>query len=197
MKQRKLTLALLTLAAAAAFFWPRLSPVAAGALPEPQTRRSRTQRRPPARPARPRVDYSKFTHTTAAHRKDSCDSCHKSPSDNWARVRTSDSAFPDITDYPEHASCLSCHRQQFFSGARPAICSVCHTVVSPRADVRHPFANPAETFAGSAKARTRPREFGLVFPHDLHQDVMARSTSPAGETGAPRFVRASFAQDAP
>ena len=196
MKQRKLSLALLTLAAAAAFFfWPRLSAPAAGAAPEPQTRRARTQRRTPTRAARPRVDYSKFTHTTAAHRKDSCDYCHKSPSDNWAKVRARDTAFPDVTDYPEHASCLGCHRRQFFNGARPPICSVCHTVVSPRAGERHPFANPAETFAGSARAKTRPGEFALVFPHDLHQDVMARTH--ADDASAPRFVRASFAQDAP
>lgn len=193
MNQRKLSLALLTIAAAAAFFcWPRLSAPAAGAAPPTQARRARTQRRAPARP---RVDYSKFTHTTAAHRKDSCDSCHKSPSENWAKARPRDAAFPDITDYPEHASCLGCHRQQFFNGARPPICSVCHTVVSPRAGERHPFANPAETFAASAKAKTRPDEFALVFPHDLHQDVMARTE--ADDASAPRFVRAAFAQDAP
>jgi hypothetical protein len=192
MKQRKLSLALLTLTAAAAFFWPRLSAPAAGAAPEPQTRRGRTQRRTPTRP---RVDYSKFTHTTAAHRKDSCASCHKSPSDNWVKARTRDAAFPDVTDYPEHASCLNCHRQQFFNGARPAICSVCHTAVSPRADERHPFANPAETFAASAKSKTSREEFALVFPHDLHQDVMARTQG--GDAGVPRFVRAAFAQDAP
>ncbi len=194
MKHPKLTLVLLT-SAAVIFFWPRPAPVAAESAPEPQTRRGRAQRR--RTPARPRVDYSKFTHTSAAHRKESCDSCHKNPSDNWAKVRARDSAFPDITDYPEHASCLGCHRQQFFNGARPAICSVCHTVVSPRADERHPFANPAESFAGSARAKTRPREFALNFPHDLHQDVLARAPSPAAGTGAPRFVRAAFVQDAP
>ncbi|HEX8351987.1 MAG TPA: cytochrome c3 family protein [Pyrinomonadaceae bacterium] len=198
MKHRKLTISLLTFAAAAAFFWPRLAASAAGAAPEPQARRGRAQqRRPPARAARPRVDYSKFSHYTAAHRKDSCDSCHKSPSDNWAKVRGRDAAFPDVTDYPEHASCLNCHRRQFFSGARPVICSVCHTVVSPRAGERHAFANPAEPFARSAKAKTSPTQFALIFPHDVHQDVMARSPSPADGRGAPRFVRAAFAQDAP
>ncbi|HEY0172042.1 MAG TPA: cytochrome c3 family protein [Pyrinomonadaceae bacterium] len=191
MKHRKLSLALLTLAAASAFFWPR--PARGSAAPEPQRRRARVQRRAPARP---RVDYTKFTHTTAAHRKNSCASCHKSPSDNWARVRARDAAFPDITDYPEHASCLGCHRQQFFNGARPPICSVCHTVVSPRAGDRHPFANPSDAFARSAKAKRSLHEFALVFPHDVHQDVMARAPSGV-EDGAARFVRAAFAQDAP
>jgi hypothetical protein len=198
MKHRKLLLVLLTFATAAALFWPRPSPAsAAGAAPAPQSRRRTQQRRPPARAARPRVDYSKFNHSTAAHRKDSCASCHQTPSDNWAKVRARDTAFPDITDYPEHASCLNCHRQQFFVGARPVICSVCHTVVSPRAGERHPFANPAESFARSALAKTMPREFALIFPHDVHQDVMARAPSADADPDASRFVRASFAQDAP
>jgi hypothetical protein len=196
MKHRKLLLALLTFAAAAAFFWSRPAPASA-AEAAPQSRRRTQQRRPRARAARPRVDYSKFSHSTAAHRKDSCASCHQTPSDNWTKVRARDAAFPDITDYPEHASCLNCHRQQFFVGARPVICSVCHTVVSPRAGERHPFANPAETFARSALAKTSPREFALIFPHDVHQDVMARAPSADADPDAPRFVRASFAQDAP
>src|SRR5688572_31194337 len=40
---------------------------------------------------------------------------------------TTDSKFPDIVDYPNHTACVSCHRPQFFKGARPPICSVCHT----------------------------------------------------------------------
>ncbi|HEX8722410.1 MAG TPA: hypothetical protein VF736_17475, partial [Pyrinomonadaceae bacterium] len=159
----------------------------------PQTRRQRAQRRAPARP---RVDYARFTHQTAAHRKDSCSSCHKSPSDNWRQARARDAAFPDITDYPEHASCLDCHRRQFFTGARPAICSVCHTVVSPRAGDRHPFANPAESFARSERSKARPGEFALVFPHDVHQDVMARLDEPAEDARGFRFARASFRQEA-
>lgn len=196
MKHRKLSLALLTFVAAAAFFWPRPAPAApAGAGPTAQSRRVRTQRRrtPDARRG-PRVDYSKFSHSTAAHRRDACASCHQSPSGNWAKVRARDSAFPDVTDYPEHASCLECHRGQFFSGARPVICSVCHTAVSPRAGDRHAFANPAEPFARSPKSKTATAEFAPVFPHDVHQDVMARTPSP---DDSPRFVRAAFAQDAP
>src|SRR5918997_7130919 len=156
MKRRTLTLALVLTAALAgvASVWASVSAA------EPQRRRT-TRRRAPAQ--RPRVDYTKFTHTTPGHRKDSCDSCHKSPSDNWAQARERDAAFPDITDYPEHDSCLSCHRQQFFRGARPAICSVCHTVVSPRSGARFPFANPAAAFARSEKGRTRVSEFAVNF----------------------------------
>ena len=190
MTQRTLTLSLILLAAAAG-----LVCAPHGASAEPQRRRAAGQRRGAARAQRARVDYTKFTHATAAHRRGSCASCHQSPSDNWARVREKDAAFPDITDYPEHASCMGCHRQQFFVGARPAICSVCHTVVSPRSGERHPFANPAPAFARAEKGRARPSEFALHFPHDLHQDVMARAPAGGGESGAVSFVRAAFAQE--
>lgn len=193
MKRRTLTLALLLAAALAGVVSAWVLSAAAAA--EPQRRRGSTQRRAPARSPRPRVDYTKFTHSTPAHRKDSCASCHQSPSDNWSQVRERDTAFPDITDYPEHDSCLSCHRQQFFRGARPAICTVCHTIVSPRSGARHPFANPAAAFARSEKGRTETSEFVINFPHDLHQDVMARAPS-RDETGV-RFIRAVFAQEPP
>ncbi|HEV7891852.1 MAG TPA: hypothetical protein VGP08_14510 [Pyrinomonadaceae bacterium] len=191
MRQRTQTLVgLLALAAAALFAcaWAATRPASA-AEPQQQRRARQTRRRAPSRAqARPRIDYTKFSHATAQHRK-ACDSCHKNPSDNWTQVRAADSAFPDITDYPEHASCMNCHRRQFFVGARPAICTVCHTQVSPRADARFPFENPEDTFAKSAKAKTRREDFEIYFPHDRHQDVMAR-TRTAGAFG---FVRASFA----
>jgi hypothetical protein len=194
MRHQTLTRVLLLLALAAGAVCPRLVSSAASPSAAPQQRRQpRGARR--RNPARPRTDFSDFKHSSAAHRKASCDSCHQSPSDNWARVRAADSAFPDITDYPEHASCLNCHRQQFFNGARPAICSVCHNVVSPRAGGRYPFANPAAAFARSERSKKRPGEFALNFPHDLHQDVMARLSPPADEVRGIAFVRASFAQD--
>jgi hypothetical protein len=187
MKRKTPMLALVVTAALAVVVCVRIPSASAG----PQRRRGTTQRRAPA--PRARVDYSRFTHATPAHRKDSCNSCHQSPSDNWARVRDASTAFPDITDYPEHESCLSCHRQQFFRGARPVICSVCHTAVSPRAGARYPFANPAAAFERSEKGKAETSEFGINFPHDLHQDVMAR-TLKRGEGGV-RFLSVAFAQE--
>ena len=182
MRHRTLTLVLLLLAASAVYVCPRLDTSAAGATPEPQQRRrgrARTaQRRAPAR------DYSAFRHSTPAHRKDACDSCHKIPTAHWARVRDRESAFLDVADYPEHESCLGCHRTQFFRGARPAICSVCHSVVSPRSGERHPFQNPPGLFARSAKAQKRAAggsEFALNFPHDVHLDAMASNPAGAGK----------------
>jgi hypothetical protein len=65
-------------------------------------------------------------------------------------------------DYPSHDACVSCHRPQFFRGARPPICSVCHSKTSPRDDVRYAFRNPASKL-----------QFTIEFPHDKHQDVIA------------------------
>jgi hypothetical protein len=93
-----------------------------------------------------------------------------------------------VTDYPGHASCLDCHRRQFFTGARPSICSVCHTAVSPRADARRPFRNPEELFLRAAKKPEAASDFVVHFPHDRHQDVMARAR-PAAGVG---FIRASL-----
>ncbi len=119
-------------------------------------RRTRNPQR--SRPLPAAIDYSKFSHATNKHQA-ACNTCHKIPSHNWQKVRD----FPDITDYPDHDACASCHRQQFFRGARPPICTVCHTKVSPRDDARFRFRKPDS-----------PRQFTIEFPHDKHQDVIAR-----------------------
>jgi len=95
------------------------------------------------------IDYSKFSHSTPKH-KATCNSCHKI-------------TFPDIADYPAHNACVSCHRPQFFRGARPPICSACHSKTSPRDDVRYAFRNPASKL-----------QFTIEFPHDKHQDAIAQ-----------------------
>jgi hypothetical protein len=107
---------------------------------------------------RPSVDYSKFSHATQKHQA-ACSTCHKAPTKEWTKT----SAFPDITDYPDHDACVGCHRPQFFRGAKPPICSVCHSRTSPRDDVRFAFRNPASK-----------QQFTIEFPHDKHQDVIAQ-----------------------
>jgi hypothetical protein len=195
MKQRKVTLALLLLlSASAVFVYTSLTSTAEGRNIEPQ-RRAPQRRRGAARPAqrnRPRVDYSRFSHRTAAH-KQSCNSCHTNPTPNWSRARAGDAAFPDVTDYPEHQSCMNCHKQQFFVGARPVICTVCHTNVSPRDGRRHPFRNPSENFeAGAAKKPKSESQFAINFPHDRHQDVMALLRMPPSSEPGFGFARAAF-----
>jgi hypothetical protein len=191
-RHRTLTLAILLALVACLFACAGLASRTASAAFEPQRRTRQTRKRTPSRATQPRTDYRSFSHVTAQHQK-ACDSCHKAPSENWSEARTSDAAFPDITDYPEHASCINCHRQQFFNGARPAICTVCHTQVSPRADARFPFENPSDAFSKSAKAKTRRHEFEIYFPHDRHQDVMARVAPQGTSARGFNFVRATFA----
>jgi hypothetical protein len=108
---------------------------------------------------RTRIDYSKFSHATAKHQQ-ACKTCHSVPTKNWQKTRE----YPDVVDYPEHAACVSCHRQQFFKGTRPSICSVCHSKISPRDEARFAFRSPQHS-----------RQFAIEFPHDKHQDVIARA----------------------
>jgi hypothetical protein len=124
-----------------------------------------------------RIDYSQFSHSTAKHQA-ACSTCHHAPTDNWRKVRE----FPDVADYPGHEACVSCHRSQFFRSARPVICSVCHAKVSPRDEARFAFAKADE-----------PREFVIEFPHDKHQDVIARAVK-RFQVQSPRFVSASFGE---
>jgi len=137
------------------------------------------------------VDYSKFSHNTAQH-KLACDSCHKFPSANWKSVRAGDAAFPDVTDYPQHPSCIGCHRKQFFSGAQPVICTVCHTNPSPRDSSRHPFPNPIEIFNASKEGQNAISDFGISFPHDKHVDLVGESRTKGGPN---RFIPVSFTQE--
>src|SRR4051812_20827395 len=64
----------------------------------------------------PRIDYSKFSHTTHAVTQNiECKTCHKFPTKNWKDVRKGADSFPDVAEFPEHSACLNCHRQQFFA----------------------------------------------------------------------------------
>lgn len=126
------------------------------------------------------TDYSKFSHATKQHQA-ACNTCHKIPTSNWRKAADSPGTdpFPDVADYPEHDTCISCHRAQFFKGAKPVICSICHSKVSPKDDARFAFRKPAG-----------PRQFRIEFPHDRHQDVIAKLFRSLPMQ--PRFIRASF-----
>lgn len=126
--------------------------------------------------ATPGIDYSRFSHATKKH-QGACNTCHKVPTDNWKKAGD----FPDVADFPGHDACVSCHRQQFFKGAKPVICSGCHSKVSPKDDVRFVFRNPAA-----------PGQFLIEFPHDRHQDVIARVIRHLANEERPLFARASF-----
>lgn len=133
--------------------------------------------------------YTDFRHSTKAHTRE-CASCHKFPSSNWKSVRKADTAIPDITEYPSHDSCVNCHKQQFFRGARPAICSICHVAATPKNGRRHPFQNPIEAFESSAKSKGHSSDFQIRFPHASHIEIVSGHASPV------TFRRASFSKRA-
>ncbi|MBV9957983.1 MAG: hypothetical protein JO360_06150 [Acidobacteria bacterium] len=144
----------------AGYLFPRVALNASGESAPQVKQKKRPARRSgqTATGARAAKDYSSFSHRSAKHRSLACDSCHTAPTANWLKA----SAFPDVADYPGHASCVGCHRTEFFKGARPNICSICHTKVSPRDGARFAFDKPGA-----------PSQFNAVFPHDKHQDVIA------------------------
>ena len=173
MKRHLVTLLTFALAALVFFVYPQQFSDSGAAIGQKRAPR-RAAGPPAARQAA--IDYSRFSHATKKH-QDACNTCHKVPTSNWRKVRD----YPDVADYPDHDTCLSCHRPQFYKGAKPVICSVCHSKVSPRDDARFAFRNPA-----------RKRQFLIEFPHDKHQDVIAKLFRGSPGAEQPRFVHASF-----
>jgi hypothetical protein len=170
MRNRTVKLAALAVITLSGFVLPLLtSEPVAEAGPQRRAQPRRAQSKPDRAPT-----YSEFSHATAEHRK-ACDTCHKFPSANWKQARKGDEAFPDVTEYPEHSSCLGCHRQQFFKGAQPIICSVCHQQVTPKGGERHPFPTLGEAFERSKKGETAASDFGLFFPHDKHIEIVGKN----------------------
>ncbi|MGH9966806.1 MAG: hypothetical protein ACREBG_03085 [Pyrinomonadaceae bacterium] len=146
------------------------------------------RRRPRARStSAPRIDptrYSKFTHHT--HGKDSphansrnltCASCHTIPSANEPD-RIGDTRNPPVArGYPYHNSCFDCHQKEIFRGDRPAICTVCHTRVSPHATA-------ADVYAKFPKHDDLTlRQFPGYFPHKAHDRVIIKQTEPSESAG--------------
>ena len=117
-----------------------------------------------------------FSHASASHVKINCAQCHKNPTANWVTAR----GYPDVADYPGHTSCVGCHRSDFFEGNRPAICAECHTNPGPRGASRFPF-----------PVRTRSGEFTTIFPHDVHQNLIA-SNDRHKDIAVAHFVNANF-----
>lgn len=129
-----------------------------------------------------------FNHSTSAHKQArdgkplECNWCHTLPTSNWQQPRPDGQApFPDVRNYPfnrpgskageTHTACFGCHISDLYANGG-SFCAGCHTVAGPRArggsGVR-PFPNPAHQ-----------TQFTTIFPHDVHQDVLAFRRGPAG-----------------
>jgi len=172
MKRYSIALILLALAALVLLVSPQQFSEGGGAFGQKRPARKPTTPAPTGPGAK---DYSKFSHSTKEH-SDGCTTCHKVPTANSQKVR----GFPDVADYPGHDACVRCHRAQFFKGAQPVICSICHTKTSPKDSARAAFRN-----------ESRPRQFTILFPHNKHQDVIASITSPTSPRNG-RSVTAFF-----
>lgn len=118
-----------------------------------------------------------FRHSTASHKRLDCSSCHKVPTGNWVAAR----GFPDVSDFPGHASCFGCHRKDIFTGNKPAFCAGCHVNPGPRGAARFPF-----------PVKSRSHEFQTIFPHNVHQDIIAGVPNLRDEVAVAHFVNASF-----
>lgn len=191
-KQKGLMVAIVVFATSLSF---SLAKESLGRNVEPQRRPTRSRAQKPKTPPKPKVDYTKFSHTThAVTQKLACNSCHKVPSKNWKEFRKGDAAFPDVTDFPEHASCLTCHREQFFARERPApaICSNCHIAVTPRDTARWLFPSLGDVTDPKLKRREFVSEFGVGFPHDKHIDVVSWN-----QNNRASFVNALFQEKKP
>ncbi len=165
---------------------------------EPQKRSQRSRSRKPKTPPKPKIDYTKFSHTThVVTQKLACSSCHKVPSKNFKEFRKGDAAFPDVTDFPEHPACLSCHKEQFFARERPApsICSNCHVAVTPKDTARWLFPSLGDVTDPKLKRREFISEFGVGFPHDKHIDVVGLNSPDL--RGRASFVNALFQEKKP
>jgi hypothetical protein len=133
-------------------------------------RRSRTTQ--PQAPRGSALKYSSFLHASEKHKALACNACHKIPT-AWNAKRD----FPDVADFPDHDACVRCHRPQFFSrqamsGTGPAVCTVCHLRTAPREAARFVFGKPNDA---NQPARAKDeRQFTIEFPHDKHQNVIAK-----------------------
>lgn len=141
-------------------------------LVEAQARRQQRRPRPKAntQTKKPLLDSS-FKHEThrAPKTKLNCSNCHtisarEAPDEIVAATKAS------IKGYPYHDSCLECHRRtppQFFSGAAPTVCIVCHTRSSPRLTAREVYARFPKQIDLTL------RQLPGYFPHEKHREVIS------------------------
>lgn len=132
--------------------------------PTDAQRRS-NKRRPPATTPTSVRDSSVFLHEH--HRKDRggqelpCSACHTINS--LATPDAISAKSEETKGFPYHDACFECHRRtkpQFFRGAAPIVCTVCHTRSSPRLTAREVLAFPKPE-------NVRTHELRGYFPHGL------------------------------
>lgn len=108
-----------------------------------QRRRPRRTQRAASTPI-DAAKYSTFTHHThgpdgrdARAKLLKCNDCHTMPPPGEVTAAADAKLADPLKRHPPyHDDCFGCHEPAIYRGARPAICSVCHSRVSPRATAR-------------------------------------------------------------
>ncbi|HJQ25643.1 MAG TPA: cytochrome c3 family protein [Blastocatellia bacterium] len=94
-------------------------------------------------------DFSKFVHTSGAHSRLPCATCHRrAAGETQAATR------------PGHRPCAGCHSQKFAALSGP-ICTVCHKTAEPK--------------DGALKPPPTLKSFGVRFEHSRHAKVSCAS----------------------
>jgi len=134
-----------------------------------------------------------FSHFTKSHQYADCKVCHTLPSRNWISPRADKAdPFPDVTDYPfnlpnsqgtaKHTACFGCHTKDIYV-AGGVFCAGCHLAAGPKARP----GGGLRDFPNKAHGT----QFVTIFPHDVHQDVMAWNDR-RYDVAPGHFVLASF-----
>lgn len=166
LKRRGLSLALVALVALGFAFTIPEAPAGAlaneiDASPAPATSASTAQNA--------EADFSKFAHTSGAHSRLPCATCH----------RPAGSA-PQATR-PGHRPCAGCHSQKFAALGGP-ICTICHKTAEPT--------------DGALKPPPKLLSFGVRFDHSRHTSANCANCHKAASRGIALTIPAGAAAHA-
>jgi c(7)-type cytochrome triheme protein len=101
-------------------------------------------------------DFSKFSHSSGAHARLPCATCHRR-----------DASAPQTTR-PGHRPCAGCHSQKFAALGGP-ICTICHKTADPK--------------DGALKPGPTLKSFGVRFDHSRHASAGCASCHKAASRG--------------
>ena len=114
-------------------------------------------------------DFSKFAHTSGAHSRLPCATCHRSGAGETQATR------------PGHRPCAACHSQKFAALGGP-ICTICHKTAEPK--------------DGALKPAPTLKSFGVRFEHSRHARADCASCHKAANRGVALTIPAGAAAHA-
>src|SRR5438270_5362846 len=102
------------------------------------------------------ADFSKFAHSSGAHSRLPCATCHRRAGNDPPATR------------PGHRPCAGCHSQKFAALGGP-ICTICHKSAEPK--------------DGALKPPPKLKSFGVRFDHARHTQANCASCHKAANRG--------------